>query len=43
MNVIGQVARAAKVATHRIYGTTHYNSIATLSQQLFFNYYVTPL
>jgi hypothetical protein len=39
MSVIEQVAR---VATHHIYGAIHYNSITTLSQQLFFNYYVTP-
>jgi hypothetical protein len=37
---IGQVTR---VATHRIYDAIHYNSIPTLSQQLLFNYYATPL
>jgi len=40
VSAIGQVAR---VATHRIYGATHYNSITTLLQQLLFNYYATPL
>jgi putative flippase GtrA len=40
VNVIGQVAR---VAIHYIYDATHYNSITTLSQQLLFNYYATPL
>jgi hypothetical protein len=37
VNVIGQVARVAKVITCRIYGAIHYNSITTLSQ-LLFNY-----
>jgi hypothetical protein len=32
----------ARVATHRIYGATHYNLIATLLQ-LLFNYYATPI
>ncbi len=43
MNVIGQVARVAKVTTHHIYDAIHYNSITTLSQQFIFNYYATPL
>jgi hypothetical protein len=40
MNAIGQVVR---VAIHHIYGAIHYNSIATLLQQLIFNYYAIPL
>jgi len=40
VNVIEQVAR---IATHCIYNATHYNLITTLSQQLFSNYYATPL
>jgi hypothetical protein len=39
-NVIKQVAI---VATHHICGAIHCNSIATLSKQLIFNYYATPL
>jgi hypothetical protein len=40
VSVIRQVAR---VATHYIYGAIHYNSITSLLQQLFFNYYAIPL
>jgi hypothetical protein len=43
MTVIKQVTKVARVAIHRIYNATHYNSITTLSQQFFFNYYATPL
>jgi hypothetical protein len=43
VSVIEKITRVAKVATHCIYATTHYNSITTLSQQLLFNYYATPL
>jgi hypothetical protein len=43
VSVIRQVARVARIIIHCIYGATHYNSNATLSQQLFFNYYATPL
>jgi hypothetical protein len=42
VNVIGQVARVARVTIRSIYGAIHYNSITTLSQQLLFNY-ATPL
>jgi hypothetical protein len=31
-----------RVATHRIYGATHCNSIATMLKPLIFNYYATP-
>jgi hypothetical protein len=34
---------SCKVATHRIYNKTHYNSIAILSKPFIFNYYATPL
>ncbi len=34
---------ATCLATHCIYGATHYNSIVTQSKQLIFNYYTTPL
>jgi hypothetical protein len=40
MSAIGQVAR---VVIHCIYSATHYNSITILLQQLFSNYYATPL
>jgi len=43
VSVIGQIAKVARIATCRIYGATHYNSITTLSQQLIFNYYAIPL
>jgi len=43
MNDIEQVLWVAKVATHCIYGATHYNLIAILSKQHIFNYYATPL
>ncbi len=47
MNVIEQVTWIAKNATHRIYDhilmQTQCNLVATQSQQLFFNYYATPL
>jgi hypothetical protein len=43
MNVIRQVAKDAKDATHHIYNATHYILITTLSRQVIFNYYVTPL
>ncbi len=31
-----------RVATHRIYGATHCNSIATMLKPLIFNYNATP-
>jgi hypothetical protein len=43
VSAIEQVAKVAKVVTHHICDATHYNSITTLSQQLLFNYYATPL
>ncbi len=43
LNVIKQVARIARVATHHIYSAIHYNSITMLLQQFLFNYYAIPL
>jgi len=34
---------ATCLATHCIYGATHYNSIVIQSKQFIFNYYATPL
>jgi hypothetical protein len=34
---------SCKVTTHHLYGGIHYNSIATQSKKIIFNYYSTPL
>jgi hypothetical protein len=41
--VVSVIRQVAKVATHHIYGATHYNLIITLSQQLLVNCHGTPL
>jgi hypothetical protein len=43
VSVIWQVAWVAWVATQYIYNAIQCNLIATLSKQLIFNYYATPL
>jgi hypothetical protein len=43
VNAIGQVTWVARIATHHTYGAIECKFIATLSKQLIFNYYATPL